>query len=173
VGSSQPIRDLDVMSPPYQAGQRRLIVGNRGLAGIDGTVSTAVGAALGRRSSRALAYMGDLTFLHDANGLVLGPDEPRPNLTIVVANDDGGAIFTTLEQGAPPFATSFERVFGTPHGVSIEGWCQATHTAYQQVGDCAGLRAALAEQRRGIRVIEVPLERSNRRALDERLRALR
>ncbi|HYO32200.1 MAG TPA: 2-succinyl-5-enolpyruvyl-6-hydroxy-3-cyclohexene-1-carboxylic-acid synthase [Nocardioidaceae bacterium] len=172
VGSSQPIRDLDVMAPPYQAGQRRLIIGNRGLAGIDGTVSTALGAALGRRSSRALAYMGDLTFLHDANGLVLGRDEPRPDLTIVVVNDDGGAIFTTLEQGAPPFAASFERVFGTPHGVSIEDWCRATHTAYEKVADSAGLRATLAEEGLGIRVIEVPLNRSHRRALDERLRAL-
>ncbi|MEJ7743683.1 MAG: hypothetical protein WKF73_14750 [Nocardioidaceae bacterium] len=46
-----------------------------------------------------MAYVGDLTLLHDATGLVIGPDEPRPDLTIVVANDDGGAIFSTLEQG--------------------------------------------------------------------------
>ncbi len=117
VGSSQPIRDLDLMAPVYAAGQRRLVIGNRGLSGIDGTVSTAIGAALGRRSSRALAYVGDVTFLHDMAGLVLGPDEPRPDLTIVVANDDGGAIFATLEQGASAYAKSFERVFGTPHGV--------------------------------------------------------
>ncbi|MDX6368178.1 MAG: 2-succinyl-5-enolpyruvyl-6-hydroxy-3-cyclohexene-carboxylate synthase [Nocardioidaceae bacterium] len=172
VGSSQPVRDLDLMAAPFGAGERRLVVGNRGLAGIDGTVSTAMGAALGRASSRALAYLGDLTFLHDANALILGPHEPRPDLTVVVANDDGGAIFSTLEQGGPAFAASFERVFATPHGVSVESLCRASGTAYERVTDAAGLRAALAADTRGIRVVEVPIERSARRALDERIRAL-
>ena len=105
VGASSPIRDLDLMAVPYPVGERRKVIANRGLSGIDGTVSTAIGAALGRRdSSRAIALLGDVTFLHDANGLVLGPDEPRPDLTIVVVNDDGGSIFATLEQGAPEFA---------------------------------------------------------------------
>ena len=63
--------------------------------------------------------MGDVTFLHDSNGLVLGPDEPRPDLTIVVVNDDGGSIFATLEQGAPEYADRFDRLFGTPHGVDL------------------------------------------------------
>ena len=63
--------------------------------------------------------MGDVTFLHDSNGLVLGPDEPRPDLTIVVVNDDGGSIFAMLEQGAPEHAHAFERLFGTPHGVDL------------------------------------------------------
>jgi 2-succinyl-5-enolpyruvyl-6-hydroxy-3-cyclohexene-1-carboxylate synthase len=172
VGSSQPVRDLDVMGRPYQAGQRRLVIGNRGLSGIDGTVSTAVGAALGRRSARALAYVGDLTFLHDANGLVIGPDEPRPDLTIVVANDDGGAIFATLEQGAPAYAEAYERVFGTPHGVALEEWCAATGTAYRRADDDAALREALAEEQHGIRVVEVPVDRGGRRALDQALRGL-
>jgi 2-succinyl-5-enolpyruvyl-6-hydroxy-3-cyclohexene-1-carboxylate synthase len=172
VGSSQPIRDLDLMAAPFGAGEHRLVVGNRGLAGIDGTVSTAIGAALGRVSSRALAYLGDLTFLHDANGLIVGPREPLPDLTVVVANDDGGAIFSTLEQGGPAFATSFERVFGTPHGVSVESLCRASGTAYERVTDAAGLRAALRADTRGIRVVEVPIERTDRRALDERIRAL-
>ena len=63
--------------------------------------------------------MGDVTFLHDATALVLGPDEPRPDLTIVVANDDGGSIFATLEQGAPSTPTRYDRLFGTPHGVDL------------------------------------------------------
>jgi 2-succinyl-5-enolpyruvyl-6-hydroxy-3-cyclohexene-1-carboxylate synthase len=172
VGSSQPVRDLDLMAVPYEAGQRRLVIGNRGLSGIDGTLSTALGAALGRRSSRALAYVGDLTFLHDANALVIGPHEPRPDLTIVVANDDGGAIFATLEQGAPAFASSFERVFGTPHGVSIARLCEGTGTAYERVSDAAGLRAGLAVATSGIRVIEIGIDRTMRRALEERVRGL-
>lgn len=172
VGSSSPVRDLDLMAAPYPAGQRRLIIGNRGLSGIDGAVSTAIGAALGRRSSRSLAYVGDLTFLHDANGLILGPDEPRPHLTIVVANDDGGALFSTLEQGGPAFAESFERVFGTPHGVSIRALCEASSTAYERVNDLAQLRTLLAEDPAGIRVLEVPISRADRQALDDRLHAL-
>ncbi len=172
VGSSSPVRDLDVMAEPYPAGQRRLILGNRGLSGIDGTVSTAIGAALGRRSSRSLAYVGDLTFLHDCNGLVLGPDEPRPDLTIVVANDDGGAIFATLEQGGPEFARSFERVFGTPHGVSLRALCAATRTAYERVDDPDELPALLTETPTGIRVLEVPISRADRRTLADRLHSL-
>lgn len=172
VGSSQPVRDLDLMAPVYDAGQRRLIIGNRGLAGIDGTVSTAIGAALGRRSSRALAYVGDVTFLHDMGGLVLGPDEPRPDLTIVVANDDGGSIFSTLEQGADPYAGSFERVFATPHGVDVRALCEATRTAYERIDDVTALRAALARDVCGVRVVEVPIPRSGRRTLMERVEAV-
>ncbi|MDQ3485819.1 MAG: 2-succinyl-5-enolpyruvyl-6-hydroxy-3-cyclohexene-1-carboxylic-acid synthase [Actinomycetota bacterium] len=172
VGSSQPIRDLDLMGPVYMAGQRRLIVGNRGLSGIDGTVSTAIGAALGRRSSRALAYVGDITFLHDMGGLVLGPDEPSPDLTVVVANDDGGSIFATLEQGADPYAASFERVFATPHGVDLATLCEATRTAYERVDDAAALRVALTRDVRGIRVVEVPIPRSGRRVLAEQVLAM-
>ena len=102
VGASNPIRDLDLMVAPYLVGDRRKVIANRGLAGIDGTVSSAIGAALGRREeSRNLALMGDVTFLHDANGLIIGPDEARPDLTIVVVNDDGGSIFAIARAGRP------------------------------------------------------------------------
>ena len=174
VGSSQPVRDLDLMMATYPAGERRLVMGNRGLAGIDGTVSTAVGAALARVSSRALAYLGDLTFLHDANGLVIGSAEPVPDLTIVVANDDGGAIFGTLEPGAVAYAQSFERVFGTPHGVDLHALCRATGTSYERADSIDDLRVllAVAGDVPGIRVIEVPLQRSGRRALAAAVAAL-
>ena len=67
VGASNPIRDLDLMATAHPVGERRMVLANRGLAGIDGTLSTAIGAALGRpRSTRAIAYVGDVTFLHDA-----------------------------------------------------------------------------------------------------------
>lgn len=172
VGSSQPVRDLDLMMPPYPAGQRRLVLGNRGLAGIDGTVSTAIGAALGRHSSRAIAYLGDITFVHDANGLVIGPGEPVPDLTIVVANDDGGAIFAALEQGAQQFSGSYERVFGTPHGVDLRALCEATGTTYLRADTAGDLRTLLAEDVHGIRVVEVPVSRSGRRAMAGRLAEL-
>jgi 2-succinyl-5-enolpyruvyl-6-hydroxy-3-cyclohexene-1-carboxylate synthase len=170
VGSSNPVRDLDLMAMPYPVGERRKIVGNRGLAGIDGTVSTAIGAALARRSARALAYVGDLTFLHDCNGLVIGPAEQRPDLTIVVANDDGGSIFATLEQGGDAYAGAFERLFGTPHGTDLSALCAATGTPYQRCGTEADLADALARPQQGIDVVEVRIDRSGRRDLDRRLR---
>ncbi|MDQ3155735.1 MAG: thiamine pyrophosphate-binding protein [Actinomycetota bacterium] len=168
VGSSNPIRDLDLVSRPYTVGERRLVIANRGLSGIDGTVSSAIGAALARSSSRSLAYMGDLTFLHDVNGLLIGPGEPRPDLTVVVASDDGGSIFSTLEQGGPEYAASFERVYATPTGASIAGVC-AAYGVPHRLATPIELAAALDEPTKGIRVIEVPLARDNRRDVTARL----
>lgn len=170
VGSSHPIRDLDLMAVAHPVGERRRVMANRGLSGIDGTVSTAVGAALGRRSSRALAYLGDLTFLHDANGLLIGPDEPRPDLTLVVANDDGGSIFAVLEPGADDHADAFERVFGTPTGTDLSALCEAHGVAWTTVADAEALRAALRRTPDGVEVVEVGLDRVNRRNLDRRVR---
>ena len=174
VGPSSPIRDLDLMLHGYEVGARRKVMANRGLAGIDGVVSTAIGAALARsHSTRALALVGDVTFLHDSGGLVLGPEEPRPDLTIVVANDDGGSIFATLEQGAPAYADRFERLFATPHGVDLASLCAATRTPYLRVEGRGELEAALASPNGGIEVIEARVGRADRRDLDARIRALR
>jgi 2-succinyl-5-enolpyruvyl-6-hydroxy-3-cyclohexene-1-carboxylate synthase len=163
VGSSKPVRDL------FLAGGREglRVLANRGAAGIDGTVSTAIGAALAH-GRRTLALLGDLTFLHDANGLVIGP-EPRPDLTIVVVNNDGGAIFGLLEQGAPEHAAAFERVFGTPHGVDMQALCAATGTPYVLATTREELRASLRED--GLRVVEVRTDRAAAVALDRELRA--
>lgn len=173
VGASSPIRDLDLMVPRYQVGDRRRVIANRGLAGIDGTVSSAIGAALGREhSSRALALMGDVTFLHDSTGLVLGPHQPRPDLTIVVVNDDGGSIFSMLEQGADQYAEAFEALFGTPHGVDLASLCTATRTPHLRVDSLPGLEQALASPNGGVEVVEAVVRRDNRRDLDARIRAL-
>jgi 2-succinyl-5-enolpyruvyl-6-hydroxy-3-cyclohexene-1-carboxylate synthase len=172
VGASNPIRDLDLMVPRYEVGARRKVIANRGLAGIDGTVSTAIGAALGRSSSRSLALLGDVTFLHDSNGLVLGSDEPRPDLTLVVVNDDGGSIFATLEQGAEEYADRYDRLFGTPHGVDLGSLCAATRTPHLQVHSRPELEQALATPNGGVEVVEAVVRRDDRRALDARIRAL-
>jgi len=173
VGSSNPVRDLDIMGAPWPPLEHRFVVGNRGLAGIDGVVSTAVGVALGRpRASRTIAYLGDLTFLHDANGLLIGPDEPRPDLTLVVLSDDGGAIFTTLEQGDRRYASAFERVFGTPHGTELRALCAAHHVAHERITTLDRLATALAERPAGIRVLEVPVPRDGRREEARWLREL-
>ena len=169
VGSSKPVRDLFLAGP--RGGVR--VLANRGAAGIDGTVSTALGAALADQAAgggQAYALLGDLTFLHDSNGLVIGPQEPRPDLTIVVTNNDGGAIFGTLEQGAPGFEGAFERVFGTPHGVDLAALCAATGTPYTLAVTTAELRDALGP-RSGVRVVEVRSDRNAAVALDQALRA--
>ncbi|AXT83895.1 2-succinyl-5-enolpyruvyl-6-hydroxy-3-cyclohexene-1-carboxylate synthase [Aeromicrobium sp. A1-2] len=169
-GSSSPIRDLDLVARPYPVGEKRLIIANRGLAGIDGTLSSAIGAALARPSSRAIAYVGDLTFLHGSNGLLIGPGEQRPDLTIVVASDDGGSIFATLEQGAPEYAGSFERVYATPTGADIGALCAGYRVAHR-IATPRELPAALEESVTGIRVLEVPLDRTGRRGLVARVDA--
>ncbi|MDQ1695795.1 MAG: 2-succinyl-5-enolpyruvyl-6-hydroxy-3-cyclohexene-carboxylate synthase, partial [Frankiaceae bacterium] len=115
VASSMPIRDLDLTMQPRSDLR---IVANRGVSGIDGFVSTASGVALAN-SGPTWALAGDLSVLHDVNGLLVGPGEVRPDLTVVVVNNDGGGIFSLLPQASGD-AAAFERLFGTPHGVDIQ-----------------------------------------------------
>ncbi len=175
VGSSSAARYLDLGRDATQVAHGVVSVANRGLAGIDGSVSTAIGFALSRGDQPAVALMGDLTFAHDTNGLLIGPGEPRPNLTIVVLNDDGGGIFGTLEPGSGPARSStesdaaYERVFGTATGVSISSLCSAYGVPHEIVTDPEVLTQRICGITEGIRVLEVPLERSRQRALQERL----
>ncbi|WP_236789745.1 2-succinyl-5-enolpyruvyl-6-hydroxy-3-cyclohexene-1-carboxylic-acid synthase [Amycolatopsis sp. GM8] len=162
VGSSNPARDValaDRMRPDV------LVHRNRGVAGIDGTVSTAIGAATVHRG-HSYALLGDLTFLHDVNGLLA---DDRPDLTIVVLNDDGGGIFSLLEQGAPEHQDSFERVFGTPHGADLGSLCAGFRVPHQLVSNAEEFRAALRPAP-GLRVVEVRVDRSRHRELHARVR---
>lgn len=138
------------------------IVTSRGLAGIDGCVSTAVGLALSR-TGPTVALLGDLTFLHDANGLLIGPDEPRPDLTIVVVDDDGGSIFSTLEYGADELAGPMQRLFTTPTGTDIELLCAAHGVPATTVSGTEGLAELVSRPSTGIRVIRVPVDAGARR----------
>jgi 2-succinyl-5-enolpyruvyl-6-hydroxy-3-cyclohexene-1-carboxylate synthase len=131
------------------------------VAGIDGSVSTAAGIALAT-DRPCYALLGDLTFLHDTNGLLIGPDEHAPDLTIVVLNDDGGGIFATLEQGAPEYAAAFERMFGTPHHTDLAALCAAHRVPHTLVADADKLAAALAPSP-GLRVVEIRLDRTGLR----------
>ena len=161
-GSSRPIRDLEAYARPREA---LLVVGNRGLSGIDGLVSTAIGAALAH-GGPSYALLGDLSLLHDQNGLILGPDEPRPDLALVVVDNDGGGIFSTLEQAGE---AAFERVFGTPHGVGLSHLAAATGTPYLELSDLAALPGALHGA--GIRLVVVPTRRAETADLHRRLQA--
>jgi 2-succinyl-5-enolpyruvyl-6-hydroxy-3-cyclohexene-1-carboxylate synthase len=167
-GSSSPIRDLDLA--PISA-TAPLVYANRGLSGIDGNVSTAAGIALAlERPTHAL--LGDLTALHDATGLLVGQLEPQPNLRIVVANDDGGSLFATLEQGEPAQMGAFERLFGTPQRVQFEALAAAAGIAYRRVEKASELDQVLAEPAIRMELVEAVIDRAHRRTLDREITAL-
>ncbi len=163
--SSLPIRDLDRHLAPRD-GLR--VLASRGASGIDGLISSASGAALAHQASGggpAAALLGDLAFLHDSPGLFAGPQDARPDLVLVVANNDGGGIFSALEQAAVP--APFERVFGTPHGASLAGLAAAAGIGHAVVLRAGDLPAALKGD--GIRIVEVPADRAAGTALRRRL----
>jgi 2-succinyl-5-enolpyruvyl-6-hydroxy-3-cyclohexene-1-carboxylate synthase len=170
LGASNPVRDV-ALAGLYTTGVA--VRSNRGVAGIDGTVSTAIGAALAHDETggRTVALMGDLTFVHDASGLLIGRTEPMPRqLTIVVSNDNGGGIFELLEQGDPRFSDVSSRVFGTPHDVDVAALCRAYHVDCRQV-EVSDLAAAIDEPCSGVRVFEVKADRSSLRRLHASIKA--
>lgn len=123
---------------------------NRGTNGIDGVVSSAQGAALAHQRAGggfAVALMGDLTFLHDINGLLIEAGSPTPDLAIVVLDSNGGRIFSTLEQGAPEYAPVFDRVYGTPHNRDVAAIARGYGATTDAVSDTNALTEALAAAR--------------------------
>jgi len=170
LGASNPVRDVALVGLDTEGIRVR---SNRGVAGIDGTVSTAIGAAMAhdRAAGRTIALIGDLTFVHDSSGLLIGPTEPTPkNLTIVVSNDNGGGIFELLEQGDPRFSDVSSRVFGTPHDVDVGALCRAYHVEAAQI-EVDELHDALDEPCAGMRVLEVKADRSSLRQLHAAIKA--
>lgn len=167
LGASNPVRDAALVGLNTHGIKVR---SNRGVAGIDGTVSTAIGAALAHEG-RTVALIGDLTFVHDSSGLLIGPTEPTPRrLTIVVSNDNGGGIFELLEQGDPRFSDVSSRIFGTPHDVDVGALCRAYHVESRQI-EVEELNAALDEPGAGMRVLEVKADRSSLRQLHAAIKA--
>lgn len=168
LGASNPVRDAALVGLKTDGVKVR---SNRGVAGIDGTVSTIIGAALAHQPNRTIGLIGDLTFVHDSSGLLIGPTEPMPkNLTIVVSNDNGGGIFELLEQGDPRFTDVSSRIFGTPHDVDVGALCRAYHIESRQI-EVDQLGAALDEPHEGMRVLEVKADRSSLRQLHAAIRA--
>jgi 2-succinyl-5-enolpyruvyl-6-hydroxy-3-cyclohexene-1-carboxylate synthase len=167
LGASNPVRDAALVGLETHGIKVR---SNRGVAGIDGTVSTAIGAALAH-DGRTVALIGDLTVVHDSSGLLIGPTEPTPrNLTIVVSNDNGGGIFELLEQGDPRFSDVSSRIFGTPHDVDVGALCRAYHVESRQI-EVDDLGGVLGESFEGMRVLEVKADRSSLRALHASIKA--
>ncbi len=156
VASSMPARDLDRHMVPRSDIR---VLANRGASGIDGLVSSAIGAALAHQAAGggpAAALLGDLALVHDAPGLMLGPREPQPDLCVIVVNNDGGGIFSALEQAA--FPGPFERVFGTPHGTGFEQLAAAAGLPYFRLERAEDLAAVLAGS--GLRLVEVRTDRA-------------
>jgi 2-succinyl-5-enolpyruvyl-6-hydroxy-3-cyclohexene-1-carboxylate synthase len=172
LGSSNGIRDVDLAGLPA-ADPAATVYANRGLAGIDGTISTATGLALGGRQATTV-LLGDVTFLHDVGGLLVGAGEEQPQLRIVVLNDSGGAIFDLLEHGAVREAGTYgdavERLFGTPHTVDLAALAAAYGVGHVSVSSTAALAEALSRPVEGRSIIEVRTDRSGLRKLHARIK---
>lgn len=181
-GASRLIRDADRAVP----GRRIAVHANRGLAGIDGTVATAIGIAVASQSplpgepvetpettpvttpaSRAVAaragvtraVIGDLTLLHDVGSMLIGDGESRPRVQLIVGNDGGGSIFDSLEVAASAPPEAFDRVQFTPQRVDLAALAAAYGWAYTRATTRGELDEALGTQIDGPSLLEVPLPR--------------
>ena len=172
LGSSNGIRDVDLAGLPAPE-PAAAVYANRGLAGIDGTISTATGIALGG-GQETTVLLGDITFLHDAGGLFLGAGEEQPDLRMVVLNDSGGAIFGLLEHGAVAeggqYGDAVERLFATPHSVDLSALAAAYGVGHSLVSTTAGLAEALSQPVRGRTIVEVRTDRHSLRELHARIK---
>jgi 2-succinyl-5-enolpyruvyl-6-hydroxy-3-cyclohexene-1-carboxylate synthase len=161
LGASRLIREADKFVP----GKKISVHANRGLAGIDGTIATAVGIALASQSTTDAAaagvtrvLLGDLAFLHDAGALLFGLGEPRPRMQVVVGNDDGGTIFDSLEIAQVADSAAFDRVQLTTQLASVEFLAHGYGWEYVCVTTRGELDAALTSTELPT-VIEVRLAR--------------
>jgi 2-succinyl-5-enolpyruvyl-6-hydroxy-3-cyclohexene-1-carboxylate synthase len=162
LGASRLIRELDTRV----TGKKIPVHANRGLAGIDGTVATAVGIALAsqagagpRSTGTTRLLLGDVTLLHDAGSMLIAPGEAQPRLQVIVANDGGGTIFDGLEVAATAAASAIDRVLFTPHRVDLEALATAYGWDYARAATRSTLESALTAPVARPTLLEVPLER--------------
>jgi 2-succinyl-5-enolpyruvyl-6-hydroxy-3-cyclohexene-1-carboxylate synthase len=155
--SSMPIRDLEWYAAPRR-GVR--VLANRGANGIDGIVSTALGVALADPSRPTAVLTGDLAFLYDA-GALLGAGRLGVSLTAIVVDNDGGGIFSFLPQASAVPCETFERLWGTPHGLDVAAVAGAYGVRVDRVEDAARLGPAItaAVAAGGVRLVLVRTER--------------
>lgn len=152
VGASNSVRALDLVASTR--GPERVLA-NRGLAGIDGTLATSIGVALAA-GVQTCALVGDLTFLHDAGALAIPTDEDRPDLRIIVVDDNGGAIFAGLEHGRAP-REIFDRWFRTAQPTRIRELCDAYGLTYRQAQTMEEITTVLSHPVDGIEVLHICL----------------
>jgi 2-succinyl-5-enolpyruvyl-6-hydroxy-3-cyclohexene-1-carboxylate synthase len=162
VASSMPVRDVEWFGGTTEG----RVLANRGANGIDGVLSTAVGVAMGGRPTVAL--VGDLAFLHDTNAL-LGAVDRDVSLTVVVVDNDGGAIFSFLPQAEQLPGDEFERLFGTPHGLDLVEVARAHGVDAFAVTSLDELAATVAQPAPGIGVRVIRTDRQANVAVHQRL----
>ena len=189
LGASNSVRDASLLGLPMDG---VTVHSNRGVAGIDGFISTACGIAMATQwqqselvgaGPRTVAICGDLTFLHDVTGLSIAPGERRPNnLLLVVLNDSGGGIFETLETGDPGLRSLFERFVATDQHADLGALCEGYGVTYACATTLADLQRLLADHAEGIAigheghrgdgivVVEVRTDRSRRRHQNSELK---
>ncbi|MFC7766800.1 2-succinyl-5-enolpyruvyl-6-hydroxy-3-cyclohexene-1-carboxylic-acid synthase [Leucobacter soli] len=171
LAASRLIRVMNRMAPPRSIP----VHANRGLAGIDGTVATALGIAVASQASDSPAQaagttrvlLGDLALLHDAGSLLLPSAvdasgeqiEPLPRVQVFVGNDGGGTIFDGLEAAGTAGAQDFERVMYTPQRADLRALAEAYGWAYERIEDRGALDRLLTAPVTGPALIEVPLAR--------------
>ena len=159
VGNSMPVRDLDTF---FWSGEQRIrIMANRGANGIDGVISSALGAsAVAEKHEPTVLVLGDLSFFHDLNGL-LAARLHQLNLTIILINNDGGGIFSFLPKAAYP--EHFEQLFGTPTGLDFRLAVEMYGGRFQRVDNWESFRKAVNQglHTGGLHVIELPAERTS------------
>ncbi|KZX21535.1 2-succinyl-5-enolpyruvyl-6-hydroxy-3-cyclohexene-1-carboxylic-acid synthase [Rathayibacter tanaceti] len=160
-GASRLIRVADGSLP----GKRITVHSNRGLAGIDGTVSTALGIATASQGSEqgsggvTRAVLGDLTLLHEAGGLLLPPGERRPRVQLIVVNDGGGTIFDGLEVASSSHPDAFDRVQFTPHNADLGALARAYGWTHRLAATRGELEQALTSPGDGPGIVEIRLAR--------------
>ena len=178
LGASNPVRAFD-LAVESLAG--RPVFSNRGQAGIDGTIASAVGIAAGlgsariaapdrageprddargrAQASRVTAVMGDLTLCHDASSLALAA-ATGAELDIIVADDEGGGIFATLEHGNAATPEAYDRWFGVAQHVNYQALAAAYGVGFARAATPSELASVLADPPAGPRLIHAPVERA-------------
>jgi len=162
VSSSMPIRDLEWFAAP-RTGLK--VLANRGVNGIDGVVSTAIGVALATKATTAL-LIGDIALLHDTNGL-LNLGNRKIDLRIIVLDNRGGGIFSFLPQASALSTDTFEKVFGTPHDVDIEMLAKSHRIESETVENLDQLTEAIVQ--RGPYLIRVVTDRNENVRVHDRI----
>lgn len=162
IANSMTIRDFDYFW--FSGGSRAVLYGNRGVNGIDGTISTALGLAVNGRPTYLVT--GDLSLFHDLNGLAVAKTH-NLNLTIILHNNDGGGIFEYLPQKG---TKHFDYLFSTSQGLDYSGAAKLYGCGYTKISNPDELSSVLAKigQESGVHIIEIPTNREYSRELHEK-----
>lgn len=158
IGSSRPVRDIEAFCTPRTGVS---VFANRGLAGIDGNISTVLG--ISQQFENTVAILGDLTFLHDLSALV---NAAKKNLRIFVIDNNGGGIFSTLPQAG---VDNFDQIFGTPHNLDLQKITESFDIKVVSINDLQLLEDYLATPIIGLEVaiLNMPSREENAKNLKE------